>query len=193
MDKKTTRYSLLKRARDLGDETAWSEFYEYYKNFIYYILSKNGLSEMDIDDAVQKVMLILVKKISTYSEEKGKFRSWLSVVVSRVAYREIHKSKRSDEIKNQFLGEVDDKSDSELEQIIQKEWQSYLLTIALGRIKSRYKRTAVEVFELSMRGASVDEIVELKQLKKSTVYSYNQRIKADVKVELAKLISHIGL
>ena len=68
-DEWLTRKTLLLRASDPEDHSAWDAFVNYYGRFTYYIILKMGVQASDADDLAQQIMLTLWKKIDTYDPE----------------------------------------------------------------------------------------------------------------------------
>ena len=63
----------------VGDEAAWSRFFDLYAGFVFAISRSKGLTSEDADDIVQGVFSELARKMPTfeYDRTKGKFRSYL--------------------------------------------------------------------------------------------------------------------
>ena len=54
-----TRKTLIERARDPNDSQAWDEFTGYYRSFIRMLLTKLQVSQADLEDLSQEVLLEL--------------------------------------------------------------------------------------------------------------------------------------
>lgn len=80
-----TRLTLLGRARDPEDETAWQEFAAYYRSFIRAVLTKMNVDANDLDDLQQEILLRLWKILGRYDEERAAFRTWLGFPTGSVA------------------------------------------------------------------------------------------------------------
>lgn len=75
--------SRLVRACLRGDEAAWSTLVDKYKNLVYSIAIKQGISPDDAADLFQSVWVQVYSKLSTLKKE-GSIRSWLiSVTVNK--------------------------------------------------------------------------------------------------------------
>ncbi len=75
--------SRLVRACLRGDEAAWSTLVDKYKNLVYSIAIKQGISQDDAADLFQAVWVQVYSKLSTLKKE-GSIRSWLiSVTVNK--------------------------------------------------------------------------------------------------------------
>ena len=52
-DSISTRYSLLSRMQDLGDQDSWKDFFDTYWRLIYSFAIKSGLTDAEAQDVVQ--------------------------------------------------------------------------------------------------------------------------------------------
>ena len=96
-DQWITRKTLLLRAVNPDDESAWDEFIEYYGRFIYHIILKMGVNSSNSDDVAQQIVIKLWKKINTYDSSKGNFRPWLSTVIRNSVNEHYRKENRRQE------------------------------------------------------------------------------------------------
>ena len=83
-----TPQTLLKRIRDFkeGDDSAeWAVFVEMYEPVIRHYVAMQGDSP-DVDDVVQDVFVRLVDvlRAGVYKPEKGRFRTYLGLIVRRL-------------------------------------------------------------------------------------------------------------
>ena len=196
-DKWVTRHTLLQRAKDKNDHKAWEEFVSYYQNFIGMLIYKMRFSGTDSDDLTQEILIHLWKNLAVYDKDKASFRTWMSTVVKntilkyyRTASRE---SKRRDLAAEQqeITAFLDSTPGSELEQMIEDEWKEYVSNLALERIKGMFSGNAVEVFTLSLKGLSTEEISSHLDLKKESVYVLKNRVKARFMEEIRFLVSEL--
>ncbi len=79
----TTTVSLLERLRTPADRQAWNQFALLYTPLLYSWVLNLGLQHSDAEDVVQEVMRSLLVKLPefVYAPNKGKFRSWLKVIL----------------------------------------------------------------------------------------------------------------
>ena len=77
-----TRASLLNRLKDLGDDASWNEFYHTYRDLIFSVARRAGLSEQEADEVVQDTLISVAKKMPefTYDPAKDSFKGWLLTV-----------------------------------------------------------------------------------------------------------------
>src|SRR3954471_8016271 len=74
-----TRQSLIRRLKDLDDQSSWQQFFDLYWRLIYGTARKAGLSDAESQDVVQETILTVTKKIQAFevNPDRGSFRSWL--------------------------------------------------------------------------------------------------------------------
>lgn len=78
-----TQSQLLLRVQNPADRDAWQEFCVTYQSVILRMCRRRGLQEADADDLTQKILASVSRRVSEFEvgEERGHFRSWLTVVV----------------------------------------------------------------------------------------------------------------
>jgi RNA polymerase sigma-70 factor (ECF subfamily) len=74
-----TRWSLIGRLKDWGDQESWQEFFNAYWKLIYAVALKAGLSEAEAQDVVQERVISVAKKMPEFKCDAtaGSFQSWL--------------------------------------------------------------------------------------------------------------------
>ena len=83
----TTSASLLDRLRERAEGPSWQEFVDLYEPWLRGQLRRHGLQPADADDAIQEILVVLVKQVSNFrhSGRKWAFRAWLrGVTVNRL-------------------------------------------------------------------------------------------------------------
>ena len=129
-----TRKTLLCKITDPQDNAAWNEFIEYYGRFIYHIILKMGVGSANADDIAQQIALTLWQKINTYDSTKGHFRPWLSTVIRNSVNQHFRREIRRLEKASVSAEEEELSSTSEVDLMIQREWEAYLTDEALQRV-----------------------------------------------------------
>ena len=185
-----TRYSLINRIKATNDEKAWEEFTEHYKPFIFFLLQKMRIEISEQDDLFQEILIHLFKKLDHYIEQKGKFRSWLGVVIKNTSINYINKHNNANTKKEKLfevLKEVNSYETPKLESIIQQEWQNYTLETALKRLEGIFDSNIIECFKMTMADKSADEIAEKLNIQVASVYVLRNRIKKRLVDEMKKI------
>ena len=186
-----TRLSLIQRAQSQDNEEAWDEFVLYYKRFIYFLLKSLNVPLNDADDLVQDILIKLWKNLAKYESQKAKFRTWLSTII-RNETTSYFRSKAA--LKNSAISASDKLEflspfeEADIEKKIEHEWKNYLSQIALERIEQAYRGQAFEVFQLSLKGHTQEQIIEMTGLTSSSVYTLKSRVKNSFVKEIKQLI-----
>lgn len=186
-----TRDTLLQKIQAGNDEAAWKEFIELYQNFIYYILRQMNVPENYLDDLAQDVLVKLWVKLDKYIKERGKFRTWLTTVIRNTVidwFTQEKKRNASYEELSANLKNLQSVKQSDFEKMVDKEWRTYLTDLAFERIKKIFSGKAIQVFEMSSQGVSVERIAEKLELNQGSVYTLKSRVKEKLIHELQILI-----
>ena len=191
-----TRQTLLMRAKNRSDEQAWDEFVEIYKRFIYHIINRMNVRYDDREDLAQDVLMRLWEKLSTYDPEKGRFRSWLSFVIRNTVLNYVNK-KKSDLKKIDRLThdpsqnpEIKAGNNSEIDKMIEDEWKIHVSTLAFENIKGLFSGKAIEVFELSLKGLTNEEISKQLDIAPDSLKVLKSRVKSRYMAEVKRLINN---
>jgi len=196
-DKWATRHTLLQRAKDKNDHKAWEEFVAYYQNFISMLIYKMRFAGTDNDDLTQEILIHLWKNLGVYDKEKASFRTWMSTVVKNTImkyYRTVSRENRRKDIaaeQQEMTLFWDSTSSSELEQMIEDEWKNYVSELALEKLRTLFSGNAIEVFTLSLKGVSTEDICEQLGLKRESVYVLKNRVKARFMEEIRFLVNEL--
>jgi len=196
MSTDNTSYTLIQKAKNLGDQDAWNEIYNFYQKFIHSLLYNIGFPKSDIEDISQLAMLQLTKHIDKYDESRGRFRSWLSTMVKRVGYSNYQKQSNSNKTIDHYkkISEsASSSSPSDLDTKIRFEWEEFVYNEAIYRIKANFHNDALLVFELGIEGLAVEEIVARTGYTKSSVYTIRARVKKSLTEEIRNIIAEYDI
>ena len=184
-----TRQSLLLKICQQHDDESWETFADLYRNYIYVIIRRMNISHEDCQDLSQDILLQLWNKLPEFSYEpnKAKFRTWLCRVVRNHALNFIKASSRRHEKKEMAAGEVDSTDQSEIDTMMQKEWEIYLTNLAMARLRDKFNGQAIEAFELSLKGESIAAIAQKLKLQEQSVYKLKSRVKDRLISEIKQL------
>ena len=195
-DQYKTRQTLLLRAQDPDDPTAWEDFVVYYQRFIYHILHKMSIHENDFEDLNQLILIKLWKGLKSYSSDKGKFRLWLGKVTRNTVLNFLRD--RNAQKNSPFEGQIEDgqkildevlaTSNSEFEQMIEDEWRAYMCDQALSALEQLFTGNAVMAFKMKQEGIEVADIAEELGLTTPSTHVLISRVKSKFTAELKKLI-----
>ena len=78
-DSLRTRWSLLSRLKDWGDNESWRVFFDTYSGLIFNVARKAGLTEAEADEVVQETLITVAKKMPEFktNANAGSFKGWL--------------------------------------------------------------------------------------------------------------------
>ena len=82
-------------------------------------------------------------------------------------------------------------SESDFEKIIDREWRSHMVGITLESLKSQLSETAIEVFKLSLKQVSAEEIATQMNITTGSVYTLKNRVKEKFSRRLKQLIREL--
>ena len=69
----------------------------------------------------------------------------------------------------------------------EREWRVYITNLAMANIEQFFSGKAIEVFKLSIKGKSTQEISEELEIKMDTVYILKNRVKKRLTEEIKQL------
>lgn len=191
--KYATRMTLLHRARDGKDDLAWKELMGIYEPFVTKVLSGMNFRFADLEDARQMVFVRLWKGLRNYKRDvnRAKFRTWFARLIRNTAINIIRSKSR--EPSGNSLN--DDgytyahilSNDPVIEERVEREWQEYIVELAMEKARTKFSGNAIEVFTMSLAGKSVEEIAETLHIKPNTVYILKHRVKTVLLSEIQDL------
>ena len=189
-----THETLIRRVRRQRDQKAWNEFVHYYQGYVYGIARRMGLNHHDAEEIVQAVMLKCWQKLPEfeYDQRKGRFRGWLCTVagneVKMLLRRRSHGLDRLTpdqhaEVQG-YLRQVDV---NPTEQLIEREWVSYITTLAWQRIQGEIGEKEGQAFEMISKGQPAEAVARALELTVSSVYVYKKRVQDRLREEIVRL------
>ena len=142
----TTRPSLLIRIKDLGSRNAWNEFDAIYRPILFRYARSRGLEYTSAEDVVQHCMATIQKHIGSfeYGPCKGRFKSWLSVLVTNrvrdMFRRRLPKQADTGDFR------VAQQREPSPEETFEKVWLDEHLKFCLARIRAEVEPQTYEAF-----------------------------------------------
>lgn len=188
-----TRMTLLSRARDGKDDLAWEELMSIYVPFVSKVLSGMGFRGADLEDARQMVFIRLWKGLRNYEryEDRAKFRTWFARLIRNTAINIIRSKSREPSggsLNDEEYGNAPVLSDEPMiEEKVEKEWQEYIVELAMEKARAKFSGNAIEVFTMSLAGHSVEKIAQTLHIKANTVYILKHRVKTVLLAEIQQL------
>ncbi len=164
-----TSVSLLQRLRLDPDASAWQRLVEIYTPLIRNWLRRHTLQDQDVDDLVQDVLAVVVRKIPEFKKEPrvGAFRRWLRTITVN-CLRDFWRANRIKPLATgasdfaQTLDQLED-PESGLSQVWDREHDEHVTRRLLEMIRPRFEAKTWQAFQrVALEGASADTVaVEL--------------------------------
>ena len=192
-----TRATLLEKIRDKHDDEAWEEFVYYYEKFIYVICRSMNLNHHDTEEVVQKVLLLSWNKLPEFKYDgKKKFRGWLCQM-TKYTVKDFYKSVKCYNNKKNNIA-INNESQNiisslpEIEKIAEKEWETYIASLAFMNIKTNFSDKVINIFEKLLEGGTPSSIAKEMQIPPNTISVYKKRVSATLRDEIKRLKYELG-
>jgi len=184
-----TRVSLLHRITQQRDEKSWDDFVLYYRDFIYLICIKMNMSHHEADEVVQQVLIKLWNHFPNFEyDESKRFRSWLCRIIQNTCRDFFRKIKSQNKLKDKVQENGFKKlSLSEIDTIADNEWNDYLSSLALEKIRDQFSEKIINIFIRLANGESPQDLEKEYELKPKVIYVYSKRVRDRLKDELRRL------
>ena len=169
----TTNTTLLKRLD--GDENAWTEFFDRYRDVIVDLGFFKGLTEDECADLVQNVMIRFFHKVESgfsYDPSLARFRTFFSHLVKGCIY-DLLRQREKPHAALRDLADADggDRPDELLDMAIMERWRHILREEALSELASRVGDKTFQAFELyALEARSPRETAKLLGMSVGSVY-----------------------
>ena len=185
----STQSSLLDIAKSDSDRSEWNQLLQYYEPFVRKTLSIMRVEPSELDDVCQQVLTRLWKELVNYERDKevARFRTWLTQLIRNVVINEYWKRKRAMRLEQQNLDfvEVGVENSTEIDLLIESEWQSHVVSLAMKRLELVFSGNAMEVFLRSEEGTPMDKICESLSISLESAYVIKSRFKKRLVEEVA--------
>jgi len=121
-----------------GQQEAFTELVNRYKNLVYSIILRKSNNSEEIDDLAQDVFLKIYKNLASYSPE-FKFSTWVMRITSNHII-DFHRKRRAETVPLEAAAEVasEDKRSSPEDSLIQRE-ESKRIDLILEELPAMYK------------------------------------------------------
>ena len=194
-----TRYTLLSRLEDRGDQDSWKDFFDTYWRLIYSIAIKSGLTAAEAQDVVQETVISVARDIHKFERDRalGSFKGWLRNIIRWRIADQLRKRTRASwrndsttgvDLPPPDLAEIPDPAGAVAESVWEEEWQSNLLKAALETIKPRVKEEHYQIFDLYVvKQWPVRKVAQALGVNVGLVYLVKYRLSALLKKEICRL------
>jgi RNA polymerase sigma-70 factor (ECF subfamily) len=192
-----TRYSLLSRLQNWGDEASWKDFFDTYWRLIYSVARRAGLTETEAQEVVQETVISVAKSIHRFRRDpkSGSFKGWLRNLTRWRIADQLRKRTRLPGYEDLTGGgrlpepdEIPDTPDESAGARWEEEWQANLLQAAIDRVRQQVKEEQFQMFDLQvLREWPVERIAETLGVSAARVYLAKHRVTSMIKKEVRTL------
>ena len=195
----STRWSLVQRLKDWGDQDSWQDFFDSYWKLIYCVAVRAGCTEAEAQDVVQETVLSVAKKMQGFKADPavGSFKAWLCSITRRRITDQFRKRppvgffrerRRDDTRSTSTTDQIPDRAEPTLEAYWDEEWQTHIMGCALERVKRKANARQFQIFDLHvMKKHPAERVAQGLGIKVAEVYLAKHRIGALVKQEVRRL------
>lgn len=187
-----TSRTLLNGIRQSPEDERWSVLVELYTPFIRSILAGCGVRGNDVDDVVQNVLTVVVRRLKEFDRQRtGSFRAWLRAITVN-AMREHWRSKPTnlptDDESGAVFAELQDPN-SEMTQYFNQEHNRHVLSYLMDRVKADFRDATWQAFQLlAIEHMSVDEVAEQLNITPNAAFIARSRVMKRLKEVGAELL-----
>ena len=201
-----TRHSLLLRLKDWGDDAGWREFFDAYRELLYHVARKAGLTDTEAQEVVQETVIGVAKKIGGFEvgAGRGSFKAWLLQQARWRIADQFRKRKTGsgewacglktrapdgDEATGTAAADrIPDPASPELDALWNDEWRGHVQRVALERVKAQVSIAQFQMFDLhALQGLSVGEAARALGVSQASVYMAKSRVGRLLKAEVKRI------
>jgi RNA polymerase sigma-70 factor (ECF subfamily) len=200
-----TRYSLLSRLQDWGDQDSWKDFFDTYWRLIYTVALKSGLTEAEAQDVVQETVICVAKDIQKFKRDRnlGTFKSWLWNITRWRIADQLKKRPPAERLRSTAQpmpdlterelaednpDEIAEPDSSGIAALWEQEWKSNLFDAAATRVKRRVKEEHYQIFDLYvLKEWPATKVARLLGVSLGQVYIAKHRVASMIRKELKAL------
>ncbi|NQZ59722.1 MAG: sigma-70 family RNA polymerase sigma factor [Lentisphaeraceae bacterium] len=192
MDTYSTQQTLIGRIRNQQDQKSWEEFVQIYRPYLYRVISNMGVEYHDCEELMQKVLLGCWKALPAYVYSPGtsRFRTWLCTLARNQVLMFLRTKGR--ESKKMALVEEPEEMPAEVTELIEREWEEYITSLARKNIQGDFSGNALQCFSLISEGLPGNEVAERLSISAGSVYVLKQRVTKRFYREINRLEHELG-
>jgi RNA polymerase sigma-70 factor (ECF subfamily) len=204
-----TRWSLIGRLKEVGDDESWREYADTYGPLIHTVALRSGLSDADAQEVVQETLLAVARKMPEFkcNPAAGSFKSWLLTltrwrIIDQVRRRERTRVERGppsaakapprpgpdDTANTATIERIADPHRPELAIVWDEEWEKHLLEAATDRVKQQVDPELFQLFDFHvLRGWPAAKVARKVGVSLPRVYFAKYKVARPLKREIEVL------
>ena len=189
-----TSDSLLDRLAGAPTDDDWRRLDALYRPLLRAWVARAGVPASDVDDLVQDVLLVVVRKISGFERRgKGAFRTWLRTILANKMgdyfRRQEHLPTATGD--SDFLRRLDEleSPDSALSRLWDREHDEHVAKELIKRVQDNFTPVTWEAFRRHVtKGEPAVEVAKALDLSLNSVLLAKSRVLKRLRQELAGLV-----
>jgi RNA polymerase sigma factor (sigma-70 family) len=203
-----TRWTLIERLKNWGDEKSWREFFDTYWQLIYSVALKAGLTETEAQEAVQETVIAVARKMPQFraDPQAGSFKGFLLQITGRRITDQFRRrarllgpapysgprpnrsGDRDDGDRTSTVDRIPDPAGLQLEALWDQEWREQVVEMAMARLRQRLDPEQYQMFELYiLQGQTVREVAQKLAVSRAQVYFAKYKVAKLLKREIGLL------
>jgi RNA polymerase sigma-70 factor (ECF subfamily) len=189
-----TSVSMLERLAGAPTDDDWRRLDDLYRPLLRGWVARVGVPASDVDDLVQDVLLVVVRKISGFERRgKGAFRTWLrTILANRMGdYFRRQKYLPTATGDSDFLRRLDEleSPDSALSRLWDREHDEHVAAALIKRVQGNFTPVTWEAFRRHVtKGEPAVEVAKALDLSLNSVLLAKSRVLKRLRQELAGIV-----
>lgn len=183
-----TSASFLDALQNAANEEAWNQLVELYSPLIRSYLMRRGAAANDIDDVVQDVMTVVVRRFPEFRRQPhtGAFRSWLRTITVNCLRDQWKRQNRQPKAMGgtdfgNLVEELAD-PDSGLSKQWDREHDQHVAGYLLQRIRPTFSEKTWRAFQrFALDGQTADQVAEELDTTANAVFIAKSRVMASLR------------
>ena len=193
-----TSVSLLERVQANADGEAWKQLADLYTPLIRGWLHRHGMTSPDADDAVQEVLIVLMRKLPEFQRQPrtGSFRAWLRNITVICMRDFLRKRKRQPQATGrssfQHVLEEMENPDSALSRTWDEEHDRHVFAALVEKVRPEFvDSTWVAFRRTALDGVAAKEVAAELDLSLNAVFIARSRVMSRLKQEAHGLLDDV--
>ncbi len=190
-----TSVSLLDALRVGTDQQAWSKMVELYAPFIRQWLRVKGAAAHDIDDIVQDVLSVVLRRLPEFEKQphSGAFRGWLrTITVNTIRNHWRTQNKHPTATGgSDFLSMINELEDphSQISKLWDLEHNTHVTRYLLDKVESQFQPKTWQAFlQFAIEGNPATQVADRLGISENAVFIAKSRVMAELRKQGAGLI-----
>jgi RNA polymerase sigma-70 factor (ECF subfamily) len=193
-----TNATLLDRIKNMEDGSSWLEFYSTYRNLIYGVARKSGMTDQEAEDVVQETMLAAAKYIKNFQYDPSRsFKAWLLKITktkvadqfrARLPIQTARPRPPGEADRTKTVERVPNPTGYDIAARWEEDWRLNLRDAALDRLRRTENAKQYQLFEAHViKGWPVKKVMDTFGVKAEVVYQNKKRMTSKFQEKISRL------